>query len=84
MIYGLNLNLLQTWVVWNTCNMVNKIISVERMLQYSIIPSEPALVIETNRPQHSWPFHGEVNILNLQVMQLYGVHDSDSYVLFLK
>ncbi|XWS27754.1 hypothetical protein CRYUN_Cryun25bG0007800 [Craigia yunnanensis] len=66
-IYGLNLNLLQTWVVWNTCNMVNKIISVERMLQYSSIPSEPALVIETNRPQHSWPFCGEVNILNLQV-----------------
>ncbi|XVE80511.1 hypothetical protein DITRI_Ditri14bG0145900 [Diplodiscus trichospermus] len=65
--YGLTLNLLQTWVVWNTCNMVNKIISVERMLQYSSIPSEPALVIETNRPDHSWPSHGEVNILDLQV-----------------
>ena len=84
MIYGLNLNLLQTWVVWNTCNMVNKIISVERMLQYSNIPSEPALVIETNRPDGSWPSHGEVDILDLQVMQLYGFYDSNSYVLFLK
>ncbi|KAK8651747.1 hypothetical protein V6N13_141333 [Hibiscus sabdariffa] len=65
--YGLNLNLLQTWVVWNICNMENQIISVERMLQYSTIPSEPAPVIETNCPKHSWPFHGEVNILNLQV-----------------
>ncbi|XP_022716767.1 ABC transporter C family member 3-like [Durio zibethinus] len=65
--YGLNLNLLQTWVVWNICNMENQIISVERMLQYSSIPSEPALVIESNRPEHSWPFHGEVNILGLQV-----------------
>ncbi|KAK8519841.1 hypothetical protein V6N12_003812 [Hibiscus sabdariffa] len=37
------------------------------MLQYSNVPSEPALVIETNRPGRSWPFHGEVNILNLQV-----------------
>ncbi|XWS11329.1 hypothetical protein CRYUN_Cryun38cG0074400 [Craigia yunnanensis] len=65
--YGLNLNILQAWVVWNICNMENKIISVERMLQYSSIPSEPALVIETNRPNRSWPSHGEVDILSLQV-----------------
>ncbi|KAE8684245.1 ABC transporter C family member 7 [Hibiscus syriacus] len=58
--YGLNLNILQAWVVWNICNMENKIISVERILQYSSIPSEPALVIETNRPDHRWPYHGEV------------------------
>ncbi|XP_007029920.2 PREDICTED: ABC transporter C family member 3 isoform X1 [Theobroma cacao] len=65
--YGLNLNILQTWVVWTICNMENKIISVERMLQYSNIPSEPALVIESNRPDRSWPYHGEVRILDLQV-----------------
>ncbi|KAG4112036.1 hypothetical protein ERO13_D13G138200v2 [Gossypium hirsutum] len=65
--YGLNLNLLQTWLVWNICNMENQIVSVERMLQYSSIPCESALVIETNCPERSWPFHGEVNILNLQV-----------------
>ncbi|XP_021287483.1 ABC transporter C family member 3-like isoform X1 [Herrania umbratica] len=65
--YGLNLNMLQAWVVWNICNMENKIISVERLLQYSSILSEPALVIETNRPDHSWPSHGEVNIHDLQV-----------------
>ncbi|KAA3486884.1 ABC transporter C family member 3-like isoform X2 [Gossypium australe] len=65
--YGLNLNLLQTRLVWNICNMENQIVSVERMLQYSSIPSESALVIETNCPERSWPLHGEVNILNLQV-----------------
>ncbi|XP_022716766.1 ABC transporter C family member 3-like [Durio zibethinus] len=65
--YGLTLNTLQTWIVLNICGMENQIISVERMLQYSNIPSEPALVIETNRLERSWPFHGEVNILNLQV-----------------
>ncbi|XWS11330.1 hypothetical protein CRYUN_Cryun38cG0074500 [Craigia yunnanensis] len=65
--YGLDLNALQTWIVLNISSMENKIISVERMLQYSRIPSEPALVIETNRPERSWPFHGEINILNLQV-----------------
>ncbi|XVE80500.1 hypothetical protein DITRI_Ditri14bG0145000 [Diplodiscus trichospermus] len=65
--YGLSLNILQARVVWNICNMENQIISAERMFQYSNIPSEPALVIETNRPDHSWPSHGEVDILDLQV-----------------
>ncbi|XP_039029269.1 ABC transporter C family member 3-like [Hibiscus syriacus] len=65
--YGLNLNILQAWVVWNICNMENKIISVERILQYSSIPSEPALVIETNRPDSHWPYHGEVQIHDLRV-----------------
>ncbi|KAK5786603.1 hypothetical protein PVK06_041241 [Gossypium arboreum] len=31
------------------------------------IPSEPALVVETNRPDHCWPYHGEVHIRDLQV-----------------
>ncbi|GMI65446.1 ATP-binding cassette C3, MULTIDRUG RESISTANCE PROTEIN 3, multidrug resistance-associated protein 3 [Hibiscus trionum] len=65
--YGFNLNILQAWVVWNICNMENTIISVERILQYSSIPSEPALVIETNRPDRHWPYHGEVQIHDLQV-----------------
>ena len=66
--YGLNLNVLQAWVIWNLCNLENKIISVERILQYTGIPSEPPLVIEENRPDPSWPSHGEVEILNLQVV----------------
>ncbi|OMO51835.1 hypothetical protein CCACVL1_29558 [Corchorus capsularis] len=65
--YGLNLNMLQAAVVWIICNMENKIISVERMIQYSNIPNEPALVIETNRPSSSWPSQGQVDILDLKV-----------------
>ncbi|KAI9102246.1 hypothetical protein K1719_023448 [Acacia pycnantha] len=65
--YGLNLNMLQAWVIWNLCNLENKIISVERILQYSSIPSEPPLVIEENRPNPSWPLHGQVDISDLQV-----------------
>ncbi|KAL5548573.1 hypothetical protein UlMin_003804 [Ulmus minor] len=65
--YGLNLNMLQASVIWNLCNMENKIISVERILQYASIPSEPPLLIESNRPEPSWPSHGEVDIRNLQV-----------------
>ncbi|KAK6934571.1 ABC transporter type 1, transmembrane domain [Dillenia turbinata] len=65
--YGLNLNMLQAWVIWNLCNMENKIISVERIFQYTSIPSEPPLVIGTNRPESTWPSYGEVDICNLQV-----------------
>ncbi|PIA25637.1 hypothetical protein AQUCO_11000043v1 [Aquilegia coerulea] len=65
--YGLNLNMLQAWVIWNLCNLENKIISVERLLQYTCIASEPPLVIEANRPDGNWPSHGEINIHNLQV-----------------
>ncbi|KAJ0045919.1 hypothetical protein Pint_03928 [Pistacia integerrima] len=66
--YGLNLNMLQAWVIWNLCNLENKIISVERILQYTCIPSEPPLVIEESRPDRSWPSHGEVHIHDLQVI----------------
>ncbi|KAL5975294.1 hypothetical protein ACLOJK_031973 [Asimina triloba] len=65
--YGLNLNMLATWVVWNLCNLENRIISVERILQYTNIPSEPPLVVETNRPELNWPTKGEVDIHDLQV-----------------
>ncbi|XP_004491490.1 ABC transporter C family member 3-like [Cicer arietinum] len=66
--YGLNLNMIQAWVIWNLCNLENKIISVERMLQYTNIPSEPPLVLEEeNRPDPSWPSYGEVDVRNLQV-----------------
>ncbi|XP_061990937.1 ABC transporter C family member 3-like [Rosa rugosa] len=66
--YGLNLNMLQAWVIWNLCNMENKIISVERILQYTTsIPSEPPLVIDSKRPDHSWPSQGKVDMHDLQV-----------------
>ncbi|KAK3032481.1 hypothetical protein RJ639_037294 [Escallonia herrerae] len=65
--YGLNLNMLQAWVIWNLCNLENKIISVERIFQYTAIPSEPPLVIDTIRPERQWPSHGEIDICSLQV-----------------
>nr|POF14566.1 abc transporter c family member 3 [Quercus suber] len=65
--YGLNLNMLLAWVIWSLCQMENKIISVERIFQYSSIPSEPPLVIEERRADHFWPSHGEVDIRDLQV-----------------
>ncbi|KAK9690351.1 hypothetical protein RND81_09G122000 [Saponaria officinalis] len=65
--YGLNLSTIQGWVIWNLCSMENKIIAVERILQYTCITSEPPLVIEKNRPHSSWPSCGEINIHDLKV-----------------
>ncbi|CAJ1971491.1 unnamed protein product [Sphenostylis stenocarpa] len=65
--YGLNLNTIQAWMIWNLCKMENKIISVERILQYTSIPSDPPLVIDENQPDSSWPSNGEVDIQDLQV-----------------
>lgn len=42
-------------------------ISVERILQYSRIPSEAPLVVEYCRPQNSWPEDGTINIRFLEV-----------------
>ena len=63
--------MLQALVIWNLCNLENKIISVERILQYTTIPSEPPLTIELNQLNHSWPPHGKVEICDLQVLLIY-------------
>ncbi|KAF6165228.1 hypothetical protein GIB67_030410 [Kingdonia uniflora] len=65
--YGLNLNVLQAWVIWNLCNVENKMISVERILQFSNIPSEAPLEIEGFKPNLDWPTNGTIEIDNLYV-----------------
>ncbi|XP_077235246.1 putative ABC transporter C family member 15 isoform X2 [Tasmannia lanceolata] len=65
--YGLNLNVLQASVIWNICNAENKIISVERILQYSKITSEAPFVIEGCTPPSSWPTVGTICFKNLKV-----------------
>ncbi|KAK4592482.1 hypothetical protein RGQ29_016861 [Quercus rubra] len=65
--YGINLNVLQASIIWNICNAENKMISVERILQYSNITSEAPLVIEESRPPNNWPEVGTICFKNLQV-----------------
>lgn len=66
--YAINLNAIQSDLIRFLCNLENKIISVERILQYTSIPSEALLVIKDNQPDHSWPSFGEVHIQDLQVL----------------
>uniref|UniRef100_A0A0D9UXD6 ABC transporter C family member 13 n=1 Tax=Leersia perrieri TaxID=77586 RepID=A0A0D9UXD6_9ORYZ len=65
--YGLNLNMLQAWVVWSMCNLENKIISVERILQYMGIPAEPPLSVQDDKLTQDWPSEGEIVLNNLHV-----------------
>ncbi|XP_024044072.1 putative ABC transporter C family member 15 isoform X2 [Citrus sinensis] len=65
--YGINLNVLQASIIWNICNAENKMISVERILQYSNLPSEAPLVTEECRPPSNWPDVGTISFHNLQI-----------------
>lgn len=65
--YGINLNVLQASVIWNICNAENKMISIERVLQYSSITSEAPLVLEQSRPPNKWPEVGAICFKDLQI-----------------
>lgn len=58
---------MQASVIWNICNAENKMISVERILQYSNLTSEAPLLIEESRPPINWPEVGTICFKNLQV-----------------
>ena len=67
MTYGLNLNArLSRWIL-SFCKLENKIISIERIYQYSQIPSEAPTIIEDSRPPSSWPENGTIEIIDLKV-----------------
>lgn len=69
--YGLSLNMLQAWTIQKLSRLEIQFISVERIFQYSSIPSEPPLVIDSNRPDHFWPSHGQVDIHHLLVITFF-------------
>lgn len=65
--YGLSLGMLQGWAIAVLCCLENSMISVERMLQYTTIPSEPPLTISESRPNCQWPAKGEIELRNVHV-----------------
>ncbi|XP_074284893.1 ABC transporter C family member 3-like [Silene latifolia] len=65
--YGLTLSNSLIALIWNLCACGTKMISVERILQYTSIPSEAPLVIPANRPDSSWPSDGEIRIIDLKI-----------------
>lgn len=65
--YGLSLSMLQGWAIAVLCSLENRMISVERILQYMTIPSEPPLIISESMPGCQWPAKGEIELRNLHV-----------------
>ena len=66
--YGLNLNArLSRWIL-SFCKLENKIISIERIYQYSQIPSEAPILIEDSRPPSTWPENGTIELTELKVV----------------
>ncbi|KAI3867925.1 hypothetical protein MKW92_035571 [Papaver armeniacum] len=66
--YGLSLNTLQVKLIWLYGIIEREIISVERILQYTRIPSEAPLVVEAHRPASNWPSRGEVTVYKLNAL----------------
>ncbi|MED6173013.1 Multidrug resistance-associated protein 4 [Stylosanthes scabra] len=65
--YGLSLNGVLFWAVYMSCTIENKMVSVERIKQFTNIPSEPSWIIKDRLPPSNWPGQGNVDIKDLQV-----------------
>ncbi|KAF7811131.1 ABC transporter C family member 4 [Senna tora] len=65
--YGLSLNTVLFLSIYMSCTLENKMVSVERIKQFTVIPSEAEWNIKDRLPPPNWPHHGNVNINDLQV-----------------
>jgi hypothetical protein len=65
--YGLALSGLLSFTITMTCSVENKMVSVERIKQFTNLPSEAAWKIADKSPPRNWPNHGTIELNNLQV-----------------
>uniref|UniRef100_A0ACD5Y4A7 Uncharacterized protein n=1 Tax=Avena sativa TaxID=4498 RepID=A0ACD5Y4A7_AVESA len=65
--YGLSLNAVFFYTIWISCLVENKMISVERIKQFTSIPSETEWRIKDCLPDANWPTKGDINIIDLKV-----------------
>ena len=64
----MSLNGVLFWAIYMSCLMENKMVSVERIKQFTDIPSESAWRIKDRLPPPNWPAHGNVVLQDLQVI----------------
>jgi len=69
--YGFSLNSALVYSIQYQCTLENYKVSVERINQYSHIPSEAQEVSEGNHPPINWPDVGKVEIKDLKVIRIY-------------
>lgn len=60
MSYALQITQSLNWIVRMTVEVETNIVSVERVLEYSNLPSEAPAIIEDHRPRATWPENGLV------------------------
>ncbi|XP_022727754.1 ABC transporter C family member 14-like [Durio zibethinus] len=65
--YGLSLNSVLFWAIYMSCFVENRMVSVERIKQFSSIQPEAGWHIEDRLPPPNWPAHGNVELKDLQV-----------------
>ncbi|KAL6884691.1 hypothetical protein ACP4OV_010627 [Aristida adscensionis] len=65
--YGLSLNQVLFWCIWVSCFIENKMVSVERIKQFTNIPSEAAWRIKDCLPVANWPTKGDIDVIDLKV-----------------
>ncbi|GMY16908.1 ABC transporter C family member 14-like [Fagus crenata] len=65
--YGLSLNGVLFWAIYVSCFVENRMVSVERIKQFTKIPSEAAWEINDRIPPPNWPAHGNIDLKDLQV-----------------
>lgn len=64
--YGLSLNGALYWTVWLFCELETHMVAVERVKQYTELPSEH-VVADSIAPSGKWPSVGAITLQNLQV-----------------
>ncbi|KAH8489187.1 hypothetical protein H0E87_024726 [Populus deltoides] len=67
--YGLSLNSVLFWCIYLSCFVENRMVSVERIKQFTNISSEAAWKIEDRVPPPNWPAIGNVDLKDLQSLE---------------
>ncbi|CAL9237323.1 unnamed protein product [Arabidopsis halleri] len=65
--YGLSLNSVLFFAIYMSCFVENKMVSVERIKQFTDIPSESEWERKETLPPSNWPFHGDIHLEDLKV-----------------
>lgn len=62
--YALQTTQSLNWIVRMTVDVETNIVSVERMMEYSSLPSEAAPIVEDHRPKSDWPETGALQMVD--------------------
>ena len=65
--YALNISSALFLCVYLTCNIENRMVSVERIWQFTTIPEEAERSISNNLPSSDWPTRGKIVSERLKV-----------------